>query len=113
MSFIECKVKLMRTDGYVILTATPVRRTPLVNEPIDAPADGETVKAKIQKQVKGTREAGLHASRAVMEIFREAASILRERADSAFHTGTAAMEARVDANFDGAGGARPRMAANA
>jgi hypothetical protein len=35
-----------------------------------------------------------------MEIYREAASILRDRADSAFRTGMAVMEAGMDANFD-------------
>lgn len=52
------------------------------------------------QQVKETSKASLDASRAVMEIYREAASILSDRADSAFRTGTAVMEAGMDANFD-------------
>jgi hypothetical protein len=52
------------------------------------------------QQVKETSKASLDASRAVMEIYREAASILRGRADSALHTGMAVMEAGTDANFD-------------
>jgi hypothetical protein len=51
------------------------------------------------EQVKETSKASLDASRAVMEIYREAASILRDRADSAFHAGMAVM-AEMDANFD-------------
>jgi Patatin-like phospholipase len=35
-----------------------------------------------------------------MEIYPEAASIARELADSAFHTGMAVTEAEMDANFD-------------
>jgi hypothetical protein len=35
-----------------------------------------------------------------MEIYPEAASIPRELADSAFHTGMAVTEAEMDANFD-------------
>jgi hypothetical protein len=60
---------------------------------------GDVVGASAQ-QVKETSKASLDASRAVMEIYREAASILRDRADSAFHTGMAVMEAGMDANFD-------------
>ena len=52
------------------------------------------------QQVKESTKASLDASRAVMEIYREAASILRDRADSAFRTGMAVMEAGMDANFD-------------
>src|ERR1700761_5216609 len=51
-------------------------------------------------QVKETGKASLDASRAVMEIYREAASILRDRGDDAFRTGMAVMEAGFDANFD-------------
>jgi hypothetical protein len=52
------------------------------------------------RQVKETSKVRLDASRAVMEIYREAASILRDRADRAFRTGMAVMEAGMDANFD-------------
>jgi hypothetical protein len=52
------------------------------------------------QQVKETSKASLDASRAVMEIYREAASIFRDRADGALRTGIAVMEAGMDANFD-------------
>jgi hypothetical protein len=52
------------------------------------------------RQVKETNKASLDASRAVMEIYPEAASIPRELADSAFHTGMAVTEAEMVANFD-------------
>jgi hypothetical protein len=55
------------------------------------------------EQVKETSKASLDASRAVMEIYREAALILRDRADSAFHAGMAVealIKAEMDANLD-------------
>lgn len=52
------------------------------------------------EQVKETGKASLDASRAVMEIYREAAGILRDRGDNAFRTGMAVMEAGFDANFE-------------
>jgi hypothetical protein len=52
------------------------------------------------QEVKEASKASLDASRAVMEIYREAAAILRDRGDSAFRTGMAVMEAGFDANFD-------------
>lgn len=52
------------------------------------------------QQVKETSKASLDAARTVMEFYREAASILRDRADSTFRTGMAVMEAGMDANFD-------------
>ncbi len=52
------------------------------------------------QQVKETSKASLDASRAVMEICRETASIMRDRGNDAFRTGMAVMEAGFDANFD-------------
>jgi hypothetical protein len=52
------------------------------------------------EQVKETTKASLGASRAVMEVYREAASILRDRGDEAFRTGMAVMEAGFDENFE-------------
>jgi hypothetical protein len=51
------------------------------------------------QQVQETSKASLDASRAIMEVYREAASILRDRADSVFRAGMAVMEAGVDANL--------------
>ena len=51
-------------------------------------------------EVKEASKASLDASRAVMEIYREAAALLRDRGDNAFRTGMAVMEAGFDANFD-------------
>ena len=51
-------------------------------------------------QVKETSKASLDASRAVMDICRETASILRDRGNDAFRTGMAVMEAGFDANVD-------------
>jgi hypothetical protein len=52
------------------------------------------------QQVKETGKAGLDVSRAVREIYREAASILRDRADSTYRTDMAVIEAGMNANFD-------------
>lgn len=52
------------------------------------------------QQVKEASRASLDVSRAVMEIYQEAGSILRDRADSAFRTGMAVIEAGMNANFD-------------
>lgn len=52
------------------------------------------------QEVKEASKASLDASRAVMEIYREAASILRDRGDEAFRTGMAVVEAGFDANFE-------------
>jgi hypothetical protein len=52
------------------------------------------------QEVKEASKASLDASRAVMEVYREAAALLRDRGDGAFRTGMAVMEAGFDANFD-------------
>jgi hypothetical protein len=52
------------------------------------------------QEVKEASKASLDASRAVMEIYREAAALLRDRGDNVFRTGMAVMEAGFDANFD-------------
>jgi hypothetical protein len=51
------------------------------------------------QQVKETSKTSLDA-RAVVEIYRDAPSILRDRADSVFHAGMAIIKAEMDANFD-------------
>jgi len=52
------------------------------------------------QEIKEASRASLNASRAMMEIYREAAAILRDRGDNAFRTGMAVMEAGFDANFE-------------
>jgi hypothetical protein len=52
------------------------------------------------QEIKEASKASLNASRAMMEIYREAAGILRDRGDDAFRTGMAVMEAGFDANFE-------------
>jgi hypothetical protein len=55
------------------------------------------------EQVKETSKASLDASRAVMDIYRQTASMLRDRAGSTFHAGIAVeavIEAEMDANFN-------------
>jgi hypothetical protein len=52
------------------------------------------------QEVREASKASLDASRAVMEVYREAAALLRDRGDGAFRTGMAVMEAGFDANFD-------------
>lgn len=52
------------------------------------------------QEAKEAGKASLNASRAVMEVYREAASILRDRGDKAFRTGMSMMEAGFDANFE-------------
>ncbi len=48
-SMIECKIKLKRTSGEVVDTATSLPASPTVNHAIDAPDGDEMVKAKIMR----------------------------------------------------------------
>ena len=51
------------------------------------------------EQIKEASKASLDASLALIEIYREAASVLRDRGDHVFRTGMAIVEAGVDTNF--------------
>jgi hypothetical protein len=59
----------------------------------------DAVDARSQ-QVRDSSKASLDASRAVMEIGRETATILKDRGNEAFSTAMAVMSAGFEANFE-------------
>lgn len=60
---------------------------------------GETVSAGA-RQMKEGGQAALDISRAVIDVYAQAASVFRTRADHAVRTGMAVIEAGIDANSD-------------
>lgn len=60
---------------------------------------GESVSAGA-RQMKESNQAALDVSRAVIDVYAQAAGVFRTRADHAVRTGMAVLEAGLDANVD-------------